>query len=299
MTEQTPTPAQPSSPLFRLAVLYGVNAVVSFYIRRGEDVNARDNLGRSPLILAAARGRFKTCRLLLEMGADPWLKDNEGKNALVIAGESNKAKVERVLREFMISLSKEDLVTNEATESDDSPHGAPEDNTDQELDLSAWEEVHDSPQSPIDPSYLEQASEIQKRISQHTPIDTGEDWSDIDVYFPEHLLSHQHKSLYLDAELLEAIRKLILAGLLDSRVPADQISALIPDDSDDEGEISSTIQSALRLVLGEIGVLVDEGPGGPDISDLPEDGSSDDDERLADEALDFFTSILIQWEEEW
>jgi RNA polymerase primary sigma factor len=275
-----------------MAVLNGANAAVGVHLRRGEDVNARDDLGRSPLMLAASRGQWETCRLLLEMGADPWLMDNEGKNALVIAGESHQAEVESVLRAFITSSPKGNLLTEEANGPGDASHGVPEDNSEQEFDLSAWEEEHDSPPPPADPACLAQAIDLQKRISRHAPIDTDEDWSDIDVYFPEYLLSHQHKSL--DTETLEAIRKLILAGLIDGRIPAARIGALMPVDSDDEGELRSTIQSTLRFVLGEIGVLVENVPGSLDMLELPEGDVSDCDERLADEALDFFTSVIIQ-----
>src|SRR5712691_7273405 len=120
-----------------MAVLTAANAAVSAQLRRGEDVNARDDLGRSPLMLAASRGHRETCRLLLEMGADPWLMDNEGKSALVIAGERHQAEVEKVLREFMTSSSEEGLATDEANGSGDASRGAPEDNTEEEFDLSA------------------------------------------------------------------------------------------------------------------------------------------------------------------
>jgi RNA polymerase primary sigma factor len=290
---QKSNPPKPLNRLFRMAVLTGANAAVSVHLRRGEDVNARDDLGRSPLMLAASRGHRETCQLLLEMGADPWLMDNEGKSALVIAGENNQAEVEKVLREFMTSSSEEALATDEGNGPGDASHGASEDN-EEEFDLSAWEEEHDSPPPPSDPTCLALASDLQKSISRHAPIDTDEDWSDIDVYFPEYLLSRQRKSLNLDTDTLEAIRKLILAGLMDGKVPAARIGALIPVDSADEGELRSTTQSTLRFVLGELDVLIEDIPGSLDMLELSEGDVSDSDERLTDEALDFFISVITQ-----
>jgi RNA polymerase primary sigma factor len=293
---QMSNPASPLSRLFRMAVLNGANAAVSLHLRRGEDVNARDDLGRSPLMLAASRGHRETCTLLLEMGADPWLMDNEGKSALVIAGESHQADIESMLRAFITS-SEGTLVPDESQGPGAAAHGTSEDHTEGEFDLSVWEEEHDSPPPPADPSCLVQVSETQKYISRHTPIDTDEDWSDIDVYFPEYLLAHQRKSLHLDTETLEAIRKLILAGLVEGRIPAALIGAVIPRDSDADSELRSTIQRTLRFVLGEVGVLVEGVPAGLDILELPESAVNDRDERLTDEALDFFTSVISQGED--
>jgi RNA polymerase primary sigma factor len=277
-----------------MAVLKGTEKAVIDHLQRGQDVNARDSQGRSPLMLAASKGRLAICRVLIEKGADPCLMDNEGKNAFVIAGESHQAEVEDVLRACMTLVPEERVATEEVHGLGDALRDPPEDTLDQEYDLSAWEEEHDSAPPLADPSCLEQASEIQQHIAHYTPIDTDEDWSDIDVYFPEYLLAHQRRSQFLDAETLEAIRTLILAGLRNGMVSTDQLSALLPEESDEEDETSVTIQSTLRLVLGDIGVLVDDVPDGLDMSDLPSDSAGDHDDRLVDEVLDFFTSILIQ-----
>ena len=73
------------NPLFKLAVLAGAEVVIRFHIGRGDDINAQDDDGRSPLLLAALRGNATACRLLLEAGANPLLADNEGKDALAVA----------------------------------------------------------------------------------------------------------------------------------------------------------------------------------------------------------------------
>jgi len=73
------------NPLLKMAVLAGVQTAVRLHIRRGDDVNATDDKGRSALILAASRGHTETCRLLLEAGADPRTLDNDGNDALSLA----------------------------------------------------------------------------------------------------------------------------------------------------------------------------------------------------------------------
>ena len=69
----------------RMAVIAGVESAVCIHIERGDDLNARDSSGRTPLMLAAAKNRHHICKLLLDAGADPHLCDAAGKNALFIA----------------------------------------------------------------------------------------------------------------------------------------------------------------------------------------------------------------------
>ena len=61
-------------PAFRMAVLNGAVESVRLHLRAGEDVNAVDEKGRSPLMLAASKGRVDICGLLLAEGADPALR---------------------------------------------------------------------------------------------------------------------------------------------------------------------------------------------------------------------------------
>jgi RNA polymerase primary sigma factor len=73
------------SSFFRMAVIAGVEGAVRVHIERGDDLNARDSSGQTPLMLAASRNKPQICRLLLEAGADPLLIDQKGNNALLIA----------------------------------------------------------------------------------------------------------------------------------------------------------------------------------------------------------------------
>jgi hypothetical protein len=76
---------KPLSRAFRMAILAGALASVRLHLCSGGDVNATDEKGRSPLILAASRGHLDVCQLLLEEGADPAIKDHEGNDALSVA----------------------------------------------------------------------------------------------------------------------------------------------------------------------------------------------------------------------
>ncbi len=71
--------------LLRLAAVNGIETAVRIHIDRGDDLNARDDKGYTPLMLSAARNRTDICRLLLDAGADDGLLDPAGLDALAIA----------------------------------------------------------------------------------------------------------------------------------------------------------------------------------------------------------------------
>jgi len=68
-----------------MAILTGVESAVRIHIRRGDDLDARDHRGQTPLMLSAARNHPHICRILIEAGADQSLFDPSGKDALEIA----------------------------------------------------------------------------------------------------------------------------------------------------------------------------------------------------------------------
>ncbi|GKS85495.1 hypothetical protein AVMA1855_15105 [Acidovorax sp. SUPP1855] len=68
-----------------MAVVAGVESAVQIHIDRGDDLNARDDKGQTPLMLSAARNKAAICKLLLAAGADAALLDPSGRNALGIA----------------------------------------------------------------------------------------------------------------------------------------------------------------------------------------------------------------------
>lgn len=85
MNEANVTVARPLSQFLRLAVMAGVETAVQIHIERGDDLNARDARGMTPLMLSAARDKPAICKLLLSAGANPGLLAPSGKTALEIA----------------------------------------------------------------------------------------------------------------------------------------------------------------------------------------------------------------------
>jgi len=68
-----------------MAVVAGVESAVQIHINRGDDLDARDERGQTPLMISAARNKAAICKLLLAAGADANLLDSSGRSALGIA----------------------------------------------------------------------------------------------------------------------------------------------------------------------------------------------------------------------
>ena len=86
---------------FRTAVLAGVEASVRLHVERGDPVNAVDDAGMTPLMLAAARNHAHVCQILLDAGADATLRDASGKGALEYALAARARGAEEVLQRAM------------------------------------------------------------------------------------------------------------------------------------------------------------------------------------------------------
>ena len=55
-----------------------LNVLIDGAIANGADVNVRDEMGRTPLMMACMRGNYKLCLLLSKSGANSKLEDMEG-----------------------------------------------------------------------------------------------------------------------------------------------------------------------------------------------------------------------------
>lgn len=83
--------------LFLQACEDGSTNIVSKYIRKGLDVNVRNERGETGLMKASLNGEYDIIRLLLEAGADLNLTDSSGRNALHFAIQGNHEKVAKLL----------------------------------------------------------------------------------------------------------------------------------------------------------------------------------------------------------
>ena len=244
-----PSPSSLVNPLFKLAVLQGVEAAVKLHIDRGQDVNGKDEAGRPLLMLALLRGHAGTCRLLLDAGANPAETNGDGKDCVTVAAESSHPTIRELFREFdpaplQTSSEGDDenlrgaVLADEGLDANDASIG---------VQLRAWEEEPEEI-APIGDCEASVVSErLQAYISGHTPIDLDEDWTDVTIELPSAVPSE------FDEEDTASLRVTFLKGLRDGRL---SFSDLEKFSAGDEGE--SDLEMRILIVLGELGVLVDE-----------------------------------------
>ena len=111
------SPVRKLNPLLRLAAISGVETAIKLHIRRGDDLDARDGSGATPLILAAGRRRKGAVRLLLDAGANPTLADQSGMDALAHALKGGCPETVAVLTEAVERLAAPEPSTESVVES--------------------------------------------------------------------------------------------------------------------------------------------------------------------------------------
>lgn len=105
MNESNVASIKPLNHFLRMAIVAGVESAVRIHIERGDNLNARDTSGMTPLMLCAARNKPVICALLLSAGADHRLLDPSGRTALQIAIEAGSKPTAEILGAASTSIA--------------------------------------------------------------------------------------------------------------------------------------------------------------------------------------------------
>ena len=251
------------SPLLKIAVSNGVESAIRVHVAKGDDLNARDSGGNSPLMIAARNNHANACRLLLESGANPDLENLDGKTATVIADEVGASEASEVLRTYsqIANLSQETKhLTIRALEvAETNTKIADNENLDAsklaeefQWDIGDWEPENDAPPPDQDPGILINARELQKSISDHIAIDSSADWIDFDISLPEFSEPIVRTAI---AETRKAIRQLFLRVIREGSVPDFDVKDIASPESVKGDE---EFENQIRQVINDLGGETDE-----------------------------------------
>jgi RNA polymerase primary sigma factor len=253
--------------LLKIAVSNGVEAAIKLHIAKGDDLNARDDAGNTPLMIAAKKKQTNACRLLLENGADPLLLDLEGKNAVSIASEAGSVETAALIQSFVsipvavqpteqVAESPPSVTTEQATDpsvaSNDFTIDLNQGELDSEWNIEDWEPEEEAHPPEEDPEIALKVKVQQKAISEHVAIDTSADWEDFDVALPEFAEPIFRTSI---AETRAAVRSALLRVLREGSVPDFQIQ----DNALSEFGIEDLdFSNNIRQVINDLGGQTDE-----------------------------------------
>jgi RNA polymerase primary sigma factor len=276
------------NPLFKMAVLQGVDAAVQLHIGRGEDVDGKDDTGRPLLMLAVIRGHVGTCRLLLEAGANPELPNSEGLDCLTLAAEKHQADILALLEEHRrpptdsLSNTADDAVIQAAgsEERSSSVEGYPDSAFDD------WEEQIDGiiPVGSLDAAFV--SERIQNHLSAHVAINADEDWTEVAIDLPTESTNIE---LGFDEGQLDALRKLLQKGIRNSRLCSPDLRQFTAKDN----EVDLDGEMRILLVLCDLGIQVDDSI---DELETPDPSSwtepvNEVEEALTDDAVSFLRDL--------
>lgn len=281
-----------------MALLTGAVEAVHGYLNSGGDVNATDEKGRSPLILAASRGHRELCHLLVERGADPSQADVQGVNAVAAARARGFSEIVALLE----TVSPHDLAERDPAPNDFASDGeiasgtavvtagttepeAPQEETgaasiayEADAGLAGWEVEGDTTRPPDDPVCAENSALVQQILSKHVPVDRQTGWEDVEIDLPDPR-DLMRKRVALPPEQRQALFMLLVEAMRDGRIRADRVEALLsgfPEVADGISWIEG-----VRIVLADVGVEIDDDPNAPDLIVA---ATAQDDLRFGDEA---------------
>ncbi len=290
--------------LLKIAASNGVEAAIKLHIAKGDDLNARDDAGNTPLMIAAKKKQTNACKLLLENGADPLLLDREGKTAAKIASDAGSSETAALIKSFLSVPVKVQLIEqvpdplssctalqarNHPVTSSDFITDLNQGQLDAEWNIGDWEPEKEAHPPEENPEIALKIKVQQKAISEHVAIDTSADWEKFDVSLPE-----SAEPIFRSAipQMRSAIRRVLLRALREGSVPDFQIQEIALSEF---GIEDLNLYNNIRQVINDLGSQTDErneyGSIFNDFTFQPNEEETDEEERTLSSALEYLDNL--------
>jgi RNA polymerase primary sigma factor len=142
------------------------------------------------------------------------------------------------------------------------------------LDLTGWEDEPDCPAPENDPGVAEAAAAVHESITNHRPIDSSEDWDDLELFLPSRATPLARDD---DPDAKIDLRCLLMRAVTEGSVPQRDVDELC---CGNDGEVDAVAAAHLRMTINDLGAEVDERieerqSWAGDRSDSYEDGLTD------------------------
>lgn len=245
VTEVAEDASRPLSPTFRMAAMAGSIEAVRLHVARGDDPNARDANGLTPLMLACRRKKIEVARLLIDAGADHRLVTPAGKSAFDFASEAGATELIALL-----TPPAEQSIDSAGSTPPDTAEVQSEDRDDSEP--GGWDPEDTPVAPPDDASVREQLEATHNSITRHVPRDDSAAWDDVDALLPERASQLLRPE---DPEATSRVRALFLRALREGSVPDFLVDDLAHSP---EGDRDPETAQALRSAIRDLGAECDE-----------------------------------------
>ena len=262
------------SPLLKAAISAGAEVAVRLHITRGDNLNARDDNGLTPLMIAVVRNRASICKLLLDAGVDVQLLDPAGRDAIsigmAVGAHAAVSVIEAALamecgapnQQAQPPIDQGDSTdTQRASDLVDgvsSPNwqgGRAEPavfDVSAAFDLTPWIAEEDKTPPENDQALADAAATIDRTIADHVPRDFSEEWDDFETFLPERAAPLLQSE---EAENRAALIRLLLQAIREGSVTGKSVEELSVTSGFTKNGAS---EFRLRLVISDLGAEIDE-----------------------------------------